>query len=119
MEETTITKEDVEKFLTLFYQKVKIFGILFRNDRGKNQQALLELDITPKMRESIVMQVKAEDYVKGPLTDTLNHDTDLWVFGKDVKGKEVYIKITMGASGSSTICISFHVAERKLRYLFK
>lgn len=39
--------------------------------------------------------------------------------GKDVKGHEVYIKITLGLPNSSTICISFHIAEHKMNYPFK
>lgn len=41
------TKEEVELFLSRFIQKVKVFGIVFRDDRGKNMQTLLELEITP------------------------------------------------------------------------
>lgn len=36
-----ITKEEVEKFLEEFSLKVKIFGIRFRDDRGKNQHSLI------------------------------------------------------------------------------
>jgi hypothetical protein len=42
----------------------------------------------------------------------------MWVFGKDVKGQEVYIKITLG-KGSSALCISFHIAEHPMNYPFK
>ena len=41
------------------------------------------------------------------------------VFGKDVKGREIYIKIMLGCAGSQTICISFHIAEHPLSYPFK
>ncbi len=114
-----ISKRDVELFLQRFYQKVQIFGMVFRNDRNKNQQALFELDITAKYRENVVMQLSVEDYVEGPVEDTLNKGSDLWVFGKDVKGREVYIKISMGRENYPTICISFHIAENRLKYLFK
>ncbi len=43
----------------------------------------------------------------------------MWVFGKDVKGKEVYIKITLGKPNSHTICISFHKAEFPMSYPLK
>jgi hypothetical protein len=42
-----------------------------------------------------------------------------WVFGKDVKGREIYIKIMLGAKNSQTICISFHIAEHPLKYPLK
>ena len=44
---------------------------------------------------------------------------DMWVFGKDYDGTELYIKISLGAPGSKTICISFHEAEHPLSYPFK
>lgn len=33
-----VTREEVELFLSRFIDKVKVFGILFRDDRGKNLQ---------------------------------------------------------------------------------
>ena len=113
------TKEEVEYFLSQFNQKVKVFGIVFRDDRGKNMQTLLELEITPKYRDDIIMQLETNDYVDGPIEDTLNKKGDMWVFGKDIKGNDVYIKISMGFSSSSAICISFHIAEQKIKYKFK
>ena len=41
------------------------------------------------------------------------------VFGKKVKAKDVYIKISLGFTDSSAVCISFHIAEYKLVYKFK
>lgn len=49
-----IIKEEVEAFLKQFHQKLKIFNIIFRDDRGKNAQTLAELEITPKYRETII-----------------------------------------------------------------
>lgn len=114
-----ITKEEVEKFLEEFSLKVRVFGIRFRDDRQKNQNSLLELEITPKERENIIMQLNCFDYSEGPITDALNNQGEMWVFGKDVKGNEVYIKITMGRPNSHTICISFHKAEHPMNYPFK
>lgn len=113
------TKEDVERFLSEFHIKLSVFGIIFRDDRGKNMQTLLELEITPKYREDIIKGLNAEDFVDGPVPDTLNKLGDMWVFGRDIKGRDVYIKISMGIADNSTICISFHIAEHKLKYKFK
>jgi hypothetical protein len=43
----------------------------------------------------------------------------MWVFGKEVKQKEVYIKISMGIANNSAVCISFHVAEYPMIYPLK
>ena len=87
--------------------------------RDRNIQTLLELEITPKYREDIIKDLRSEDYVEGPITDTLNRLGDMWVFGRAINGHDVYIKISMGTEGTSTICISFHIAEHKLNYKFK
>ena len=83
-----MTKEDVQSFLEQFHAKLKVFGIIYRDDRGKNQKALEELEIVPSFRKVIIENLKMEDYVEGPIIDTLNHLGEMWVFGKDVKGRE-------------------------------
>ena len=102
-----------------FNIKTKVFGILFRDDRPKNREALLELDISPMQREMVVKSLQPQDYVEGPVIDELNKQKEMWVFGKYVKGREVYIKVTLGYDAGQTICISFHIAEHPLRYPFK
>ena len=114
-----VTVDEVKAFLDQFNVKAQIFGIRFRDDRGKNRDALLQLDITPLQREVIVKNLLVHDYVEGPVIDELNKSGEMWVFGKDVKEREVYIKITLGYENGQTICISFHVAEHPLNYPFK
>ena len=114
-----VTIDDVRSFLEQFHAKMKIFGIIYRDDRGKNQKALEELEIVPSFRKVIIENLKVEEYVEGPIIDTLNHLGEMWVFGKDVKGREVYIKIMISNVGGQTICISFHLAESKLTYPLK
>lgn len=112
-------KESVELFLRQFHQKMKVFRIIFRDDRGKNIRALVELEITPAFRESVVGSLTVTDYSEGPFVDTLYGLGEIWVFGKVVKGREVYIKICLGRENSQTICISFHLAEYRMKYPFK
>ncbi len=114
-----ISISEVETFLNQFQTKMKIFGIIYRDDRGKNQKALEELEIIPSYRKVIIESLKSEDYVEGPIIDQLNKLGEMWVFGKDIKGKEVYIKIMLGGVNYQTICISFHIAEHPLSYPFK
>lgn len=112
------TKNEVSGFLSAFNVKSKIFDVIFLS-RDKNLQTLLFLEITALSRREVVMSLTFEDYSEGPLTDTLNKGPDIWVFGKTIKGHEVYIKITMGTPGNSTICISFHLSEYKMAYPLK
>ena len=114
-----MTKDEVKAFLDQFNIKANVFGIIFRNDRDKNKDTLLLLDISPLQREMIVKNLQVQDYVEGPVIDELNKMGEMWVFGKDVKEREVYIKITLGYENGQTICISFHIAEHPLKYPFK
>lgn len=114
----TTSPEDVQRFLSDFKVKARIYGIICRDDRAKNVETLAYLDILPSARTTIIDSLTIYDYSDGPVEDTLNHSSSLWIFGKKVKGKEVYIKITIGRPGNSTICISFHISEHPIQYKF-
>lgn len=110
------TEEEVESFLRQFKPKFKLWGIIFLN-RDKNLEALKSLGITPKAREEIIADIRADDYVE-TILDTIPFG-EMWVFGKDYDNTELYIKISIGKPNNNTICISFHVAEHRLEYAFK
>ena len=85
----------------------------------RTRRRCCDLEISPNDRKKVLRELKLVNYAEGPLPDKLNSGTDMWVFGKMVKGKEIYIKITMGTENAQTICISFHIAEHKITYPFK
>ena len=66
------TKEEVQSFLNQMKEKIKVFGIIYRDDRGKNAQALVDLEITPKYRDTVIINLEVQDYSEGPVIDTLN-----------------------------------------------
>lgn len=112
------TKEEVATFLKDFKEKMKFWDVLFRDERGKNTQALVDLELRPIERKMMLERLTVQDYSEGPIAEILYGGSAMWVFGKTIKKKEVYIKITMGALGTSVICISFHLAEYKMNYPF-
>ena len=109
------TKQEVEQFLNQFNIKFDIWGIFYL-DRDKNAEALKALGITPKARDEIVRQLSSDDYVETLPADFFN---EMWVFGRDMDGTELYIKIALGQPNDKTICISFHVAEHPIKYANK
>jgi len=113
------TKDEVESFLKDFKVKMGVLSIVFRDERGKNRNALLELGITPNDRNDYLQKLKAINYFKGPTENYENNIGALWGFGTDVNGSEVYVKITMGIKNKPVICISFHLAEYPIEYPFK
>lgn len=97
------TKQEVESFLRQFYPKLEIFGIIFL-DRDKNTEAIKMLGITPIARKEIVKSIAPNDYIE-TIIDNSSYG-EMWVFGKDYNGEELYIKITLGKPNTNTICVS-------------
>jgi hypothetical protein len=113
------SKQEVETYLKELKVKMEIFGILFLDDRGKNQQTLHHLEISPAKRKEIIGSLRAEDYSEGPLDEKMHGILPMWIFGKQVKKREVYIKVSMGLENNEAVCISFHIAEHHMNYPLK
>ena len=109
---------EVRQFLARFLLKLDMWGIIYLN-REKNLTALAELGLTAAQRDGIIRDLKVEDYVECFESVILPDNDLLWVFGKEVDGKDVYIKVAVGKPSSKTICISFHLADHPLKYAFK
>ena len=62
-------REDVQSFLEQFHAKMKIFGIIYRDDRGKNIKTLEELEIVPSYRKIVIESLSVDDYVEGPVAE--------------------------------------------------
>jgi hypothetical protein len=105
------SKQEVQQYLKELKVKMEIFGIL--------QQTLHDLEISPAKRKEIISSLKAEDYSQGPLDEKMHGILPMWVFGKQVKQKEVYIKVSMGIVNHGAVCISFHIAEHPMNYPLK
>lgn len=120
MEEKKIsTFDEVEKFLSTLFGKLTISEIRFLDNRDKNIETLAALDIPSIKRKDIIKTLTVEDYSEGPIKDALNLLGDMWVFGKDIKNQEVYIKISLGQPNKDIICISFHFSEYPMSYPYK
>lgn len=110
-------KEEVEEFLRQFKPKMSVWGLMFIR-RGKNVDTLDKLGITYTKVEEIVRDIEAVDFCE-TIIDTMGSFGEMWVFGRDYEGHELYVKIAMGNPNFRTICISFHIAEHPMKYLFK
>ncbi|GAB4234049.1 MAG: hypothetical protein Tsb0034_07520 [Ekhidna sp.] len=113
------TEKEIKEFLRSFKEKMSIWDVLFLDDRGKNARTLSTLEIRPVDRLQVLKELEYKDYSQGPLEEDWHGGKEMWVFGREVKGEEIYIKITPGAPGTSVICISFHIAEFSMDYPFK
>ncbi len=111
-----IKRQEVERFLNELKEKIRFFDVVFR-PRVKNLDDLAELDITPIKRKEYLLDLKPEDYYSGPNKDTYDPTkADYYEFGIQIKGREVYIKISPGLTNKPVDCMSFHFAEHPMTY---
>lgn len=54
-------QDEILAFLRDFHVKMNIWGIVVRDDRGKNTQTLLALEITKDARNEVLKSLAAED----------------------------------------------------------
>jgi hypothetical protein len=109
----------VEDFLDNFKVKMNIWGLLISSNRQKNVQTMADLEIRHVDLIAELADLSVINFSEGPLTDVVNGGPEMWVFGKQIKGHEIYIKLTSGQPGKSPVCISFHFAEHPLLYPFR
>lgn len=76
------------------------------------------LGITKKNVETILLGLSVADFCRGPIPDD-SKPGELWEFGKDIDGHEVYIKIKVVKEVNIAKCISFHIPKYPLKYPFK
>lgn len=110
------TRQEVDRFLKTFFPKMQVFGIFFV-DRDKNAEAMKMLGISAAARIKIIKDIMVEDYVE-TVRDLTSYG-DMFVFGKDYDGSDIYVKISLGKPNNTTICVSFHVAEHPITYPYK
>jgi hypothetical protein len=108
--------EIIDHLLNEIHAKIKIFSIVFR-PRDKNLKTLAELGITAGQRLEFIQELSSKNYVSGPNRDTFDQSLpDYYEFGLLIAGKEIYIKLSPGLPNKPVDCMSFHIAERKLKY---
>lgn len=120
MKNSQATKEEVNSFLKEFKERAQLFGIVYVDSKPNNIDTLTALDITQNDRKNYVLSLDTEDYCQGPDKNDYPGQNDVWVFGKQIKGQEVYIKIFINAIlNQPNVCISFHISKYKLTYPLK
>jgi hypothetical protein len=110
---------EIEAFLKDFKQKLGFWGLFIRTDREKNFKTMTALGYSLNDVKEELQGLEVIHYSEGPLKETLYGGADMWVFGKQIQGQEVYIKITMGRLSDKVLCISFHFSLEALNYPYK
>ena len=111
-------KGEVVRFLERFKTVVGDRGLDFVW-RPFNRATLRELGLTKRNCQDAILALTVAHYSAGPAPD---HDRagEVWVFGKRIAGRVVYIKLKLASVDGTSIakCISFHEAEYPLMYPF-
>jgi hypothetical protein len=87
--------------------------------RHANVACLAELGLTRKNQREEILALTVSDYCEGPEPDK-DRPGEIWVFGKRIGGKEVYIKLKIARVGKEKMakCLSFHPAKHPLCFPF-
>lgn len=118
MKENDAQKEIVNRFLGNFKKQLSKRALLFLK-RDKNMRSLTEMGFTILDVQTELIRLEYIDYISGPKPDIdPKWKGDIWEFGKTINNENIYIKIKL-ASDSRPVCLSFHHAEKDLKYFFK
>lgn len=139
-DEKCVSQEEVEQFLIRFANKyVKVKCLIYKdelpivesntNNRKKEKGTFLpQVDVENYDKKNVmtpvILSLESQDYVSGPNVskDTRKNIQDLakdfYVFGKEINGDEIYIKISEGTTNVPFV-FSFHKAKYPLKYKFK
>jgi hypothetical protein len=73
------------------------------------------------LREEIILNLECKNYVQGPLADDQGLPGEVWIFGCEVNGREIYVKLKIvEARGEKYAkCLSFHPSQYSLHYPLK
>jgi len=86
---------------------------------GRNiDQDLIDLNLTRKQALEVIKGLTPDHYSRGPEPDDHDPHKDVWVFGCEIGGTEVYIKLRLieGEEMPRGAVWSFHKAEYPMRY---
>ena len=107
------TPQQVTLFLTLFKEHAQYHFTFV--EREKSLDSIARLGITIPQVKQEIMGLTYKQYCRGPLKDS-RKGGELWEFGTNIQGHEVFIRLKVALKPKIAKCQSFHIAERPLRF---
>ncbi len=113
-------RKEIQSFLIGFKQVVTQGSGVFLVPRHDTRVTMSHLGITKKNLEEILLALSVENYSSGP-EDDRDRSGQVWVFGKVVRGYEIYIKLKVAEVSGKKVakCISFHIASYPIEYPYR
>lgn len=113
-----MTKEQVDEFLKKLCDKIDLWKVIFEDEDSKDRSTMLKLELSHFSCIENIKNLIYKNYSEGPIEDEI-HNGHYWVFGKIIKGEQIYIKINKGHKNKPVIIISFHIAEHEMDFPLK
>lgn len=115
-----LQKIKIRTFLKEFKKFASSKRGIYLIPREESLKTLADLGLTKKNFKEIIMTLSVMDYCEGPKKD-IDRSGEIWVFGKQIGGKEIYIKLKVAQVSGNKIakCISFHPATFPLCFPFQ
>jgi hypothetical protein len=107
----------IETFLSHLQSLVKEKGAKIL-DRPENRSMLDIIEFNQLDIENTLLSLTKSDYCEGPVPDDKDRPDDVWIFGRNIKGHDVYIKLAIveKKKRKNVVCISFHEPTHPLYY---
>ncbi len=116
------SKKEINAFLKRCRKIIETSFIRLR--RAENEKTIRELGLTNEQVKEVICSLTVEYYSSGPTPH--HHTTDLvWIFGKQIKNREVYVKILISETNDpgelidTVFCQSFHFAKHDIHYPYQ
>ena len=77
---------------------------------------LLDLDYDAEDVVSRLKELKVEEYSETKIDTNDVNPPILFVFGKDINGKLIYVKLKIRDLKKQVVCVSFHYAKDKMEF---
>ena len=122
-------KREVMDFLDKLYKLLESdnfdvntdLNLIRKKKKGEEQQfstpyTLLDLDYDVEDVVDRLKELKIAEYSETKIdTDDINPPI-LFVFGKDVSGRLIYVKLKIRDQKKQVVCVSFHYAKDKMEF---
>ncbi len=114
------SQQQVSDFLNKFKALVTQRRFHFVQRLATNKIAL-SLGLTETIAKQELLNLSVIDFSSGPIQDRDIPSQDFWIFGKEINGCEVYIKLKIYTVNGDEYakCVSFHEAEFTMKYPFQ
>jgi hypothetical protein len=112
--------KNVDDFLNNIHSIIKENGVKIL-PRPENISMMYMLGFNQIDVENVLLSLTKKEYCEGPVSDDKGRPDSVWIFGQNIDGHDVYIKLVImeKKKRKKVICISFHESTSPLFYPYR